>query len=65
MEDINIQIPENIREAAAKATENLLPLKSRPTYDKEYGIFRIWKEKNAIDTVNETILMAYFQELVI
>ncbi|XP_048520678.1 uncharacterized protein LOC125503811 [Dendroctonus ponderosae] len=57
------EIPENIIKNAAKATEDLLPIKSREYYDREYGIFIIWKDKNAIAIINETILLAYFQEL--
>lgn len=58
------EIPQNIREKAIKATENLLPVKSRQQYDREYGIFGIWKDANAILQITETVLMAYFQELV-
>ncbi|XP_050307667.1 uncharacterized protein LOC126744318 isoform X2 [Anthonomus grandis grandis] len=57
------EIPQNIREKAIKATENLLPVKSRQQYDREYGIFGIWKDANAIVQITETVLMAYFQEL--
>ncbi|XP_050305514.1 uncharacterized protein LOC126742770 [Anthonomus grandis grandis] len=54
------EILQNIREKAIKATENILPVKSRQQYDREYGI---WKDANAIVQITETVLMAYFQEL--
>lgn len=58
------EIPQNIREKVIKATENLLPVKSRQQYDREYGIFGIWKDTNTILQITENVLMAYFQELV-
>ncbi|XP_050298680.1 uncharacterized protein LOC126737720 [Anthonomus grandis grandis] len=57
------EIPQNIREKAIKATENLLPVESRQQYEREYGIFGIWKDANAIVQITETVLMAYFQKL--
>lgn len=56
--------PEDIMARAKKATENLLPKKSRASYDKEFNIFVNWKLKNAVTVVNETVMMAYFQGLV-
>ncbi|KAH1021881.1 hypothetical protein HUJ04_011365 [Dendroctonus ponderosae] len=32
-------------------------------FSREYGIFVIWKDKNAIANINETVFLAYFQEL--
>lgn len=59
-----MNLPESIRINAAKATENLLPAKSRLLYDKEYDLFNEWKRRNKITCVNETVILAYFQELV-
>ncbi|KAH0999237.1 hypothetical protein HUJ04_004163 [Dendroctonus ponderosae] len=33
-------------------------------FSREYGIFVIWKDKNAIANINETVFLAYFQELI-
>lgn len=63
MEEEN-DISEDILARAKKATEDLLPTKSRAIYDKEYKIFVNWKLRNAVTVVNETVMIAYFQELV-
>lgn len=57
-------LPEFVQENAQKATESLLPFKSKERYEKEYEIFKIWQSQHEIATVNETVLLAYFQELV-
>lgn len=57
-------LPKCVQENAQKATESLLPFKSKERYEKEYETFRIWQSKHEIATVNETVLLAYFQELV-
>lgn len=55
------EIPQN---TVTKVEENLIPQKSRATYNKEYEIFCTWKDEHAISNINETVLMVYFQELV-
>lgn len=64
MEEEFDDISEDILARAKKATEDLLPTKSRAIYDKEFKIFVDWKLRNAVKVVNETVMMAYFQELV-
>lgn len=59
-----MDLNENVCANAAKATENLLPAKSRWLYEKEYNLFTEWRTKNAINSIDETVLLAYFQELV-
>lgn len=44
-------ISEDILARAKKATEDLLPTKSRAIYDKEYKIFVNWKLRNAVTVV--------------
>jgi hypothetical protein len=57
------EIPEVIFERALKADGGLLPKKSRPLYEKELHRFDDWRNKNSVKTVNETVLMGYFDEL--
>jgi hypothetical protein len=57
------ELSEFIVKNAKKATESLLPSKSKQTYEKEYEKFKVWQSKNNVPTVNETVLLAYFQEL--
>jgi hypothetical protein len=59
-----INLPESIQNNAQKATESLLPVKSKAKYEKEYETFKLWQSQHEIVTVNETVLLAYFQELV-
>jgi hypothetical protein len=58
------EIPEVIFERALRADGKLLPKKSRPLYEKEFHKFDDWRNKNSVKTVNETVLMGYFHELV-
>ncbi|KAF5306435.1 hypothetical protein FQR65_LT07347 [Abscondita terminalis] len=46
-----------------KVTEDLLPVKSRSSYDKEHNIFLNWKSSNSVKLVNETVMLEYFQNL--
>src|ERR1043166_938207 len=64
MEEDFEDISEDILAKEKKATEGLLPTKSRAVYDNEYKLFVGWKLKYALKIVNETVMMAYFQELV-
>ncbi|KAJ3650060.1 hypothetical protein Zmor_021769 [Zophobas morio] len=63
MNEENCEIPEHILKKAQKANENVLPGTSRSIYEKEYKIFVNWKIENSVNIINETIMMAYFQEL--
>lgn len=56
-------IPQEIVERALKADAELLPKKSKALYEKEFQKFEEWRKKNLVQTVNETVLMGYFQEL--
>ncbi|KAB0802645.1 hypothetical protein PPYR_04831 [Photinus pyralis] len=56
-------LPKFVQENAQKATETLLPLKSKEKYEKEFETFTAWQSKHKIFTINETVLLSYFQEL--
>lgn len=60
----NDDVVQEIAARAEKAVADLLPSKSRANYEKEYKIFTEWMVKYSAKTVNETVLLAYFQELV-
>lgn len=57
------EIPQILAQRATEANEALLPKKSRSLYEKEYEKFQQWANRNSV-TVSETVLMAYFHELV-
>lgn len=42
---------------------NLLPNKSRASYELAYARFLKWKDENSAKTVNEDVLIVYFEEL--
>lgn len=56
-------LPERVLASAAKAVEGIIPVKSKSVYEKEYSRFIQWTNDNSVKTVNETVLLAYFQEL--
>lgn len=55
---------ENITENAKKIVLDLLPVKSRQIYEKEYEAFIRWKEMNNIVIVNEDAMLNYLHEKV-
>lgn len=64
--DMEIEIsgtPPDIVEKATTVTNNLLPQKSRKTYDKFYNQFMEWRCKNNITSYSENVLLVYFEEL--
>lgn len=57
------KIPDEIIIKAEKATEKLLPQKSKVLYNKEYEKFQYWMTENNVDQINETVLLGYFGDL--
>lgn len=56
--------PPELKKAAEKACEDLLPLKSKSRYEITYKAFKDWCFSKSVQNVNsENILMAYFSEL--
>ncbi|KAK2574836.1 hypothetical protein KPH14_013018, partial [Odynerus spinipes] len=55
--------PPELKEAAEKLKNNLLPAKSKNNYESAYDTFLIWKQAHKTKFTSESILMAYFSEL--
>lgn len=55
-------VPDEISNAAAAATEQLLPEKSKLRYEKVYNIFIKWMEAKKVKTVSEDVILAYLAE---
>lgn len=56
--------PPELREAADRIGESLLPKKSKLRYEKAFQIFEAWcSQKGTRNTASETVLLAYFGEL--
>lgn len=55
-------IPECVKKEALEAVAKLLPQKSRLIYEKEYTCFQRWKMAKKINSLSETVLLAYFSE---
>ena len=53
------QNPEHIANKAKEIVLDLLPVKSRAIYQKEYDVFNEWKDKNGVFVVNEDVLLSY------
>ncbi|RZC33183.1 hypothetical protein BDFB_014663, partial [Asbolus verrucosus] len=53
--------PAHIKETAEKVINNLLPEKSADRYLKEYEQFIKWCDENDVTTINEYVLLAYFE----
>ncbi len=62
--EMHNSLPEHIEKQAQPAIENLLPSKSKQTYEKEYETFKKWQSENNVTIIKEMVLLAYFQELV-
>lgn len=58
-----VEIPEEIVRKAEKAAQNLLPKKSRDSYDREYEKLLQWMAQNCVEHINETVLLGYFGDL--
>jgi len=59
----SLEIPSKIAEKAEKVIQNLLPKKSRDSYDKEYEKLVNWMAENGVENINETVLLGYFGDL--
>lgn len=55
--------PPELRVAAEKATEGMIPEKSRERYEKTYEAYSKWCEIKGVQHTSETVLLAYFGEL--
>lgn len=61
--DILPNTPPHIVEAANLATLDLLPVKSKARYEKEYELFMKWRQVKSINSFSESVLLAYLSEL--
>lgn len=59
-----MQNPQIISEKAKEIVLDLLPVKSRQIYEKEYEAFIRWKEMNNIVIVDEDAMLNYLHEKV-
>lgn len=57
-------LPENVLNEAEQALNTLIPEKSKGRYQKSYETFKQWQDLNKVTTVNESVMLAYFHELV-
>jgi hypothetical protein len=55
-----IGTPPKVTQAAAEATNNLLPQKSRYQYERAYTIFDEWRKENRVGSVSEDVMLAFF-----
>lgn len=56
-------LSEEVLVKAAKACEALVPQKTKHVYEKEYSCFQEWLTQHSVSSINETVMMAYFQDL--
>ena len=61
--DNNNDLPYEVIEMAKLATDKLLPMKSKEQYCKEYDLFVRWMEEKHVKSINECVLLAYFEDL--
>jgi hypothetical protein len=57
-------VPEDIIAIANKAVRRILPEKSKSQYEVEYHCLQTWIREKGVNSVNETVLLAYFGEKV-
>lgn len=56
------EVPQDILEEANVVSLNLLPLKSREKYEKEYQLFKCWMETRQIRKICEEVVLFYFSK---
>lgn len=61
--EMSREIPLEIQEEAAAATQNLLPTITRERYQQEYDNFLKWRQDRSINSVNEAVLLAYAKRM--
>lgn len=49
-----------IKEAANTACLSLMPAKSKARYEKSYEDFCSWRKIHNVETLDESVLLAYF-----
>lgn len=57
------EVPREIVDAANAALSQILPEKSKVSYNKAYSSFCTWKNVKGATETTETVLLAYFKEL--
>ncbi|KAJ3655194.1 hypothetical protein Zmor_014331 [Zophobas morio] len=55
-------VPFDLSKAAAAATEELLPSKSKERYEKQFQIFEDWRRLKNVTSLTEDVFLAYFAE---
>ena len=55
-------VPQVILEKAGIVSLNLLPVKSRERYEKEYTIFQNWMSTNRVRKITEESVLVYFSD---
>lgn len=61
--DLKEELPDDILEDANIANLNLLPVKSKEKYEKQYDLFDKWCKEKGVKIVKEEVLLAYFVKL--
>jgi hypothetical protein len=54
--------PPEVKEAANLVTLELLPLKSRARYEREYDMFMRWRQEKKIKSFSESVVLGYMSE---
>lgn len=55
--------PPEVRVAAERATEGIIPEKSRERYENTYELYSKWCVAKGVQHTSETVLLAYFCEI--
>ncbi|KAJ3655405.1 hypothetical protein Zmor_014537 [Zophobas morio] len=61
-ENTGEDVPFHLSKAAAAATEELLPSKSKERYEKQFQIFEDWRRLKNVTSLTEDVFLAYFAE---
>ena len=62
MSDTEESVSTDVEESAALAVNSLMPAKSKYKYEKAYKLFEDWCQEKRINKINETALLAYFEQ---
>ncbi|KAJ3652615.1 hypothetical protein Zmor_018565 [Zophobas morio] len=61
-ENTGEDVPFDLSKAAAAATEELLPSKSKERYEKQFQVFEDWRRLKNVTSLTEDVFLAYFAE---
>jgi integrase len=55
--------PPDVKEIALKCKDNMIPEKSRDTYERHWNNFEAWIKEKKVSRITQNVILAYFHEI--